>query len=223
MSVNVTNTGSVAGDEVVQLYVRDIISSSTVYEKNLRGFERVHLLPGETMEVVFRLCPDDLASYYSAAGKRVVEPGEFRIMAGASSEDIRLSDTLAVIPYPGSEAVLPERALAERHSADGADMTYGEGKNPVWSGKAGDFMTIPVEPGKKMAGVAVSWGELPDDGALSFEIQVSSGGGQFLTVWSGKAAPGEQICRFGKVSASDCRILLKSSSASIDGVRIRYM
>ena len=223
VSVNVTNTGSVAGDEVVQLYVRDIISSSTVYEKNLRGFERVHLLPGETMEVVFRLCPDDLASYYSAAGKRVVEPGEFRIMAGASSEDIRLSDTLAVIPYPGSEAVLPERALAERHSADGADMTYGEGKNPVWSGKAGDFMTIPVEPGKKMAGVAVSWGELPDDGALSFEIQVSSGGGQFLTVWSGKAAPGEQICRFGKVSASDCRILLKSSSASIDGVRIRYM
>ena len=51
----VTNTGKRAGDEVVQLYVRDILSSVTTYEKNLAGFERIHLQPGETKEVVFTL------------------------------------------------------------------------------------------------------------------------------------------------------------------------
>ena len=51
----VTNTGKRAGDEVVQLYIRDILSSVTTYEKNLAGFERIHLQPGETKEVVFTL------------------------------------------------------------------------------------------------------------------------------------------------------------------------
>ena len=87
-----TNTGSVAGDEVVQLYVNDVVSSTTTYEKNLRGFERIHLLPGESKEITFNIVPDDLI-LINEQKERVVEPGEFKVMVGSSYEDIRLADS----------------------------------------------------------------------------------------------------------------------------------
>ena len=92
VSCRVTNTGSVAGDEVVQLYVNDVVSSTTTYEKNLRGFERIHLLPGESKEVCFNIVPDDLI-LINEQKERVVEPGEFKVMVGSSYEDIRLADS----------------------------------------------------------------------------------------------------------------------------------
>lgn len=88
VSVNITNTGKVTGDEVVQLYTRDLLSSVTTYEKNLRGFERVSLNAGETKNISFTLLPDDL-KLWNRDMKHVVEPGDFKIMVGASSEDIR--------------------------------------------------------------------------------------------------------------------------------------
>lgn len=90
VSCKITNTGSREGDEVVQLYVNDVISSTTTYEKNLRGFERIHLKPGESRTVEFSLVPDDLI-LINARHERVVEPGEFKVMVGSSYEDIRLS------------------------------------------------------------------------------------------------------------------------------------
>jgi beta-glucosidase len=95
ISVDVTNTGTFAGDEVVQLYTRDVISSVTTYEKNLRGFERVHLLPGETKTVHFTLNPDDL-KLWNREMKHVVEPGDFKVMIGSSSEDIRLTGKFTI-------------------------------------------------------------------------------------------------------------------------------
>lgn len=92
MTCRVTNTGSVAGDEVVQLYVNDVVSSTTTYEKNLRGFERIHLQPGESREVSFSIVPDDLI-LINEKKERVVEPGEFRVMVGSSYDDIRLKDS----------------------------------------------------------------------------------------------------------------------------------
>ena len=92
VSCRVTNTGSVAGDEVVQLYVNDVVSSTTTYEKNLRGFERIHLLPGESKEITFNIVPDDLI-LINEQKERVVEPGEFKVMVGSSYEDIRLADS----------------------------------------------------------------------------------------------------------------------------------
>lgn len=89
VSFNVTNTGKVRGDEVVQLYVHDCLSSITVYEKVLRGFERISLEPGETRTVEFKLAPKDLAML-DRDMNYVVEPGDFEIMAAASSTDIRL-------------------------------------------------------------------------------------------------------------------------------------
>lgn len=95
VKLNVKNSGAMAGDEVVQLYTRDVVSSVTTYEKNLRGFERIHLAPGETRLVTFTLTPDDLA-LWDRAMHFVVEPGVFKVMVGSSSEDIRLTGEFTI-------------------------------------------------------------------------------------------------------------------------------
>ena len=92
---DVTNKGDIEGDEVVQLYIRDNLSSVTTYTKVLRGFERITLKPGETKTVTFRLTPSDLA-IWDIHNEFKVEPGTFTVMVGASSEDIRLTDTFEV-------------------------------------------------------------------------------------------------------------------------------
>lgn len=89
VSVDVANTGKIKGDEVVQLYLKDEVSSVTTYEYDLRGFERVPLLPGEKKTVKFVLHPDDLA-LLDKNMNWTVEPGKFQVMIGSSSEDIKL-------------------------------------------------------------------------------------------------------------------------------------
>lgn len=84
------------GDEVVQLYLNDEVSSVTRYEKMLRGFERIHLKPGEEKQVNFVLKPQDLA-LFNRSMKLVVEPGKFNVYLGSSSEDIRLNDSFTLI------------------------------------------------------------------------------------------------------------------------------
>ena len=79
-----------------RLYVRDVLSSVTTYEKNLAGFERVHLQPGETQEVTFPIDRKAL-ELLNADMHWVVEPGDFTLMVGASSTDIRLNGTLTVV------------------------------------------------------------------------------------------------------------------------------
>ena len=83
--------------EVVELYTRDLVSSVTTYEKNLRGFDRIHLKPGETKTVTFTLTPDDLA-LWDREMHFVVEPGAFKVMIGASSEDIKLTGEFEILP-----------------------------------------------------------------------------------------------------------------------------
>ncbi len=95
VSVNVTNTGKRRGDEVVQLYMRDDVSSVITYEKVLRGFERVSLEPGETRRVEFRLEPSAFA-LLDRENKLTVEPGTYTLMAGSSSADIRTSCKLEI-------------------------------------------------------------------------------------------------------------------------------
>jgi len=89
ITVDVQNTGTRAGVEVVQLYIRDLVSSVTTYEKNLRGFARVSLAPGERKTIAFVLKPEHLA-LWDRNMRFVVEPGTFRVLVGSSSEDIRL-------------------------------------------------------------------------------------------------------------------------------------
>lgn len=86
--VSVANTGDRAGDEVVQLYIRDRVSSVTRPVKELRGFKRVTLQPGETKEVRFVIGPEHL-QFWNKDMKRIVEPGEFEIMVGPNSQDLK--------------------------------------------------------------------------------------------------------------------------------------
>lgn len=92
---NVTNVGKTAGDEVCQLYIRDELSSVARPVKELKGFARISLGPGEKKEVIFKITPD-LLSMLNVNLEKVIEPGEFRIMIGASSADIRLRGILKV-------------------------------------------------------------------------------------------------------------------------------
>jgi len=101
VTCDVTNTGARAGDEVVQLYVRDDYSSVVTWEKELRGFARVALQPGETRTVKFTLTPEHLA-LYDRDNRWTVEPGRFTVMVGASSEDIRLRGNFTITRPDGT-------------------------------------------------------------------------------------------------------------------------
>lgn len=92
VSVNVKNTGSVPGKEVVQLYVNDKISSVTTPVKALKGFSKISLAPGESRRVSFTVAPEDLG-LWNRDMKYVTEPGEFDFMFGKSSEDIQCTRT----------------------------------------------------------------------------------------------------------------------------------
>ena len=91
------NTGNRSGSEVAQLYVQEEISSVSRPERELHGFTKVSLAPGETKTCRLTLRPEDLALYDQNL-QRVVEPGKFKIMIGASSQDIRLETELTVRP-----------------------------------------------------------------------------------------------------------------------------
>ena len=88
VNVRVTNTGKRAGAEVVQLYLRDDVASVTRPVKELRGFQRVELQPGESRTLTFPLGFDDLAMY-DIDMRRVVEPGAFTVFVGGSSDDVQ--------------------------------------------------------------------------------------------------------------------------------------
>jgi len=89
ISCEVENVGERAGDEVVQLYIHDLVATVTRPRKELKGFQRITLKPGERKKLTFAL-PVELLSYHDRDMNLVVEPGEFEVMVGASSEDIRL-------------------------------------------------------------------------------------------------------------------------------------
>ncbi|QKJ28497.1 glycoside hydrolase family 3 C-terminal domain-containing protein [Mucilaginibacter mali] len=93
--VDVANTGKVKGDEVVELYLKDKVSSVTTYDSDLRGFERITLNPGEKKTVTFTLHPDDLA-LLDKNMNWTVEPGAFEVRIGQSSEDIKLKKEFVV-------------------------------------------------------------------------------------------------------------------------------
>jgi beta-glucosidase len=86
--VDVANVGSRAADAVVQLYIRDLVSSVTRPVKELKGFERLSLKPGETRTMKLEITPDSLA-LWNIDMERVVEPGEFAIMTGPDSANLQ--------------------------------------------------------------------------------------------------------------------------------------
>lgn len=94
-SVTVTNTGNYDADEIVQLYVRDLVGSVTRPVQELKGFRRIHLKKGESRKVEFAITPD-LLKFYNEDLEEVCEPGDFQIMIGPNSQDVQ-TDTLTVL------------------------------------------------------------------------------------------------------------------------------
>jgi len=103
VSCEIRNTSEVAGDEVVQLYIHDQLASVAVPVKELCGFERISLKPGEAKTLSFTLDEQHL-SLWNAEMQRVVEPGEFEVMVGSSSEDIHLNGQFTVISADNSNS-----------------------------------------------------------------------------------------------------------------------
>ncbi len=91
----ITNSGDFDGDEVIQLYIKDLFASVARPIIELKGFQRIHLKKGETKEIEFKITPE-LLTMLDEKMERIVEPGEFRIMIGASSNDIRLRGSITV-------------------------------------------------------------------------------------------------------------------------------
>jgi len=96
VSLTITNSGKVRGDEVVQLYIKDLVGSVSRPNKLLRNFQRITLNPGESKNVEFTITPEDL-SMWNTDMKWVVEPGKFEVQIGSSSEDIRLRKEIEVV------------------------------------------------------------------------------------------------------------------------------
>ena len=221
--LKVTNTGKRAGDEVVQLYIRDVLSSITTYEKNLAGFQRIHLEPGEAQELSFTIDRKHL-ELLDADMKWVVEPGDFVLMTGASSEDIRLNGTLTVEDYQtrakAIEAQKPAKRVSASTNPEDAENVLDEKINTAWQGNKGDYITFALKNGAKVDKVAIAFtrdNNLP----ATFEIQLSGGGGQFLTVYSGTVSEYGKLISypFKGTTASDLRIVLNDDRVSIAEVK----
>ena len=194
---NVTNTGDRDGDEVVQLYIHDRVSSITVYERQLRGFERIHLKAGETARVKMLLTPASL-SLLDANMERVVEPGEFDIMIGASSTDIRLQDVLAVTAPDGA-------ACEVRKTANRFPVSMERGSEAIF----------PLPEGIEIDSIDMTWSGCRD---CTFEILTTDGGGQFIPVYEGTAVDGAVRCAMPGIKASELKITLTGGRGILEKV-----
>jgi beta-glucosidase len=97
VSINVTNTGGMAGQEVVQLYVTDVVSSVTRPALELKGFQKIQLEPGETTTVRFTVSQEQL-QFVGRDFRRIVEPGQFRIQVGGNADSLLVADLYVLTP-----------------------------------------------------------------------------------------------------------------------------
>jgi beta-glucosidase len=219
ISVDVTNTGKMAGDEVVQLYIRDVVSSVTTYEMNLRGFERIHLKPAETKTVTFTLKPEHLA-LLDEQMKRVVEPGEFKVMVGSSSVDIRKEATFMIMPEDKIEQTrkeLGQRNQIEKylHPSDQymeftAVNAFDGDLETRWSSRTENpYMDLELIDNAEPKKIGIAWYQ-GEGRKYDFEIQLSGGGGQWMTVYKGTSSgtTGQvEYYSFDGFAASDLRLI----------------
>jgi beta-glucosidase len=91
VSVNITNTGQYAGEEIAQLYIRDMVASVTRPVKELKGFRKIKLQPGESKKIRFTITGNDLC-FWNKNMKFVAEPGEFKVYVGTNSQDVKESE-----------------------------------------------------------------------------------------------------------------------------------
>jgi beta-glucosidase len=100
VKVDITNTGKAMGKEIVQLYVRDVKATFARPEKELKAFEKIELQPGKTKTITFSVDREAFWYFDTVRNAWNVEPGEFEILVGASSRDIRLKESMVLKPQP---------------------------------------------------------------------------------------------------------------------------
>lgn len=147
-------------------------------------------------------------------------------MVGASSTDIRLNGKVEVVAY-GSRA-LPQQAekgnsaVAASRNAESAALTLDKNYLTAWKGSKGDYITYTLEDESTISEIGIAWEKNTPKGA-AFEIQVSAGGGQFLTVLSDKVKETGQLVNYnlkGKNTASDVRIVLGADKMGVTEVKV---
>lgn len=221
VSCDVTNSGRMVGDEVVQLYIRDLVSSVTTYEKNLRGFERIHLKPGETKTLTFVIRPEHL-ELINLDFKSVVEPGEFKVMIGSSSEDIRLENTFTVMAPNQSAAStkqLPNLSVTADPVSAEAAKAIDTDMSTCWTGTQNATLTVSVPAADKIGSVVFHWATGTPKDAL-FTIQLSSGGGQFIDVYTGKINQNSFKIDINRSGVSDIRLVCRTGGIRVGDIRI---
>ena len=227
VTCKVTNTGKREGDEVVQLYLRDDISSVTTYDRKLVGFERIHLLPGETKEVSFTIRRDCM-QLLNVKNEWVIEPGTFSVMVGSASNKIHLNGKYEVVAY-GTKA-LPKQekktaAVSASKNGKEALFTVDKNYNTAWTSDKGEYITFGLADDTQIEGMGIAWSKETPKNA-KFEIQLSSGGGQFLTIHSGKVEDLGKLVPYsfkGKHTASDVRIVFLSDKMGITEVKVEQL
>jgi beta-glucosidase len=178
ITANVKNTGSRAGDEVPQMYIHEVAPSMKRPIKELKGFQRINLAPGETKTATFTLSYDDLAFWDSTAQKFTVKPGAFDIMVGTSSADIKLRGQItaqASFPPSGPNIALQKTAKASTFQGMGfeaAQVVDGNAATRWVSNQKIDSQWIMVDLGNlyNINRVILAWDTAF---AQTYRIQVS--------------------------------------------------
>ena len=198
VSFKLTNTGKMAGDEIPQLYLHDVASSITVYDLLLRGFQRVHLEPGETKTIQMTLSPEDF-TMLDKDMKEVIEPGVFEIYIGTSSSDVRLTTAVTQLDpaNPSRKFIFGDTKAAEK-----LPLTL----------KAGDEITFELKSGVSLERCQISWRMGTD---CSYEIQINQGGGQFQPIKQAKAVVGPLKFSLGNNQGSDLRIVVTKGQGTL--------
>lgn len=225
VSFDVKNTGKYAGDEVVQMYTRDVISSVTTYEKNLRGFERIHLAPGETKRVEMKIIPEYLR-LLNEDNEWVVEPGDFKVMIGASSEDIRLDDIFTVVESIDDIDTLSKTRVKEMFnvvsdpSDDAAANVLNKDEVLTWTGSQRHSLTISLLQSDKVGEIKIVFDKKSKRNA-KFQLQLSKGGGQFIDFVT-KEYKGEKeiIIPVNQTAISDVRLIVESGELVIQSIEL---
>lgn len=203
VSFKLKNTGKYKGDEIVQLYLHDRESSITVYDKLLRGFERVTLEPGETKTVTMHL-PAEAFQMLDRNMKPVIEPGLFDLFIGASSVDFRLGTQLTV-----QDPANPGRSFMEDDPL--------EGLLPVTL-KAGENVTFPLDDSVEFKKLDITWRM---DSDCRYNIYVSEGGGQFTKIINNKKSSyggAQRLTAPGDYHGSDLMVEVVSGKGTVIGL-----
>ncbi|MET9234882.1 glycoside hydrolase family 3 C-terminal domain-containing protein [Streptomyces cellulosae] len=186
----VTNTGAVAADEVAQLYGRAVNASVPRPRRELLGHRRVTLAPGESTRLLFDLPLSAFAFWDVAAGRWRVEPGAYELLAGASSEDVRLSTTVTLEGEPGAPRPVVEHGLDtadfdEQSGTEIVDRTKESGDAvTALGGKDGELLYRRCDLGAGVREVSV---EVSGTGT----VEVALEGGPLLASLSPEAPTGD--------------------------------